>query len=145
MEQARAEFKEVQTEMTPERAAEVMGQAKAVSIYLDAVETWAHGQMDKGVQIPGFKLVYAYSNRAYCVDEAEILKRLKKLKVPKGEAFETKLKSPAQLEKVKGVGKEFVNAVCDRALKGTTVVPETDNRSAVVRQSAADEFANLKD
>jgi hypothetical protein len=143
IEQARTEFKDVEADMTPERAAEVMQKAKAVSIYIDAVESWAHGQMEKGVSVPGFKLVYAYANREYCVDEPELLKRLKKLKVAKADAFVTTLKSPAQLEKV--TGKEFVNAICDRALKGTTVVPETDNRPAVVRQTAADEFANVKD
>lgn len=141
IENAKKEFS-MDAEMTPERAAELMGVAKIVNSYLDAVGEWAHGQMEKGVSVPGFKLVHAFSNRAYCVEEPEILKRLKKLKVAKADAYVTTLKSPAQLEKV--TGKEFVNSVCDRALKGTTVVPLSDNRPAVERKTAADEFANVE-
>jgi hypothetical protein len=141
IENAKKEFS-MDAEMTPERAAELMGIAKIVNSYLDAVGEWAHGQMEKGVTVPGFKLVHAFSNRAYCVEESEILKRLKKLKVAKSDAYVTTLKSPAQLEKV--TGKEFVNSVCDRALKGTTVVPLSDNRPAVDRKTAADEFANVE-
>lgn len=142
LEIAKQEFADVQQTLTPEAAADLMEKAGAVESFLEAVKQWAHGQLDKGVPVPGFKLVHAFANRAYCVEESEILKRLKKLKVAKADAFVTSLKTPAQLEKV--TGKEFVNSICDRALKGTTVVPESDKRPAVVRQSARDEFANLE-
>lgn len=147
VETAKAEFADAGTgaisaDMTPDKAAELLSVSSVISDYLDSIRQWAHGQMDKGVPIPGFKLVHAFANRAWSVDEETILKGLKRLKIQKKDAFETKLKSPAQLEKV--AGKEFVNSVTERALKGTTVVPESDNRPAVVRQSARDEFANLE-
>lgn len=142
LDQAKAEFNE--SGMTPERAAEVMEAAKPISMYLKAVEEWAHGQMDKGLQVPRFKLVNRYGNRRYSVDEDAVLKSCRRKKLGKKQVTETKLLSPAQLEKVVK-DKNFVNSLCERPLLGTTVVPESDKRPAVERQTAADEFASSGD
>jgi hypothetical protein len=137
LEQARAEFDE--SDMTPERAAEVMESAKPIGMYLKAVQDWAHSRMDKGASVPRYKLVNRFGNRRYAVDEDTVVKRCKSKKFGKKQITETKLLSPAQLEKV--TGKDFVNSLCERPLLGTTVAPASDRRPAVVRQSAADEFA----
>ncbi|MEM6471703.1 MAG: DUF2800 domain-containing protein [Planctomycetota bacterium] len=133
---AKEEFDE--SELTPEVAAEVLSRRSAIKTYLDAVEKWSHGQLDKGESVPGYKLVNTYGNRRYRVSEDEIVRKCRNRKFGKKLIFKTELLSPAQLEKV--VGKELVADMVERPHKGTTVVPESDKREAVVRQSAADEF-----
>lgn len=125
--------------MTAERASELLGLRKAISAYLADVEQWVHGRLDKGLPVPGYKLVNTYGNRRYCISEEEVERRCKNRKFGKKQIYESRLLSPAQLEKV--VGKELVTSMVERPHSGTTVVPESDKRPAVTRQSAAEEFA----
>lgn len=140
VETARAEFKT--DEMTPERAAEILGLAPALTGYLGAVENWVHGQLDKGIPVPGFKLVATWSNRKYKVDESVVLKECRKVKLGKKDIYDSVLKSPAKLEKI--AGKPLVNRLVERVETGTTVVPESDKRPAVDRKTAAEEFAGIE-
>jgi len=135
---AKEEFAEA--DMTPEKAAEVLSMAPAIKTYVEAVTKWTHGQLDKGVAIPGYKLVQTYGNRRSRVDEELIVRRCRTKKFGKKLIYDTKLKSPAQLEKV--VGKELVEEFVEKPLRGTTVVPAADGRKAVDRKPAAEEFAN---
>lgn len=125
--------------MTPERAAELLSKKKAITGYLKAIDSYAHGRLDKGEPIPGYKLVNAFGNRRFCVDEEAIVRKCRSKKFGKKQIYKTELMSPAQLEKV--VGRELVNSLVERPLNGTTVVPETDKRPAVERLDAAEEFA----
>jgi hypothetical protein len=128
-------------EMNVAKAAQILQKRSAIEGYLDAIEKWIHGQLDKGVDVPGFKLVNRYGNRRYCVDEATVEKRCKSKGFGKKQIFETSLLSPAQLEKV--VGKDLIATLVERPHLGTTVVPSDDKREAVQRLNASDEFANL--
>jgi hypothetical protein len=125
--------------MTPKRAAEVLAKKTAIKSYLDAVDQWVHGQLDKGVEVPGYKLVNSYGNRRYAVDADTVEKRCKAKGFGKKQIYVTELMSPAQLEKV--VGKELITSLVERPHTGTTVVPVSDKREAVVRLSASDEFS----
>jgi hypothetical protein len=127
--------------MTAEKAAEILETSEAVTKYLEAVKQWVHGQLDKGLPVPGYKLVNTYTNRQYCFDEPTIEKRCKAKGFGKKQIYTTELLSPAQLEKV--VGKELISSLTERKLRGTTVVPESDRREAVERLTAADEFAGV--
>lgn len=124
--------------MTPEKAAELLEAESAISGYLKAVRQYVHGQLDKGVEVPGYKLTEAFGNRVYSFDDETIVKRCRSKKFGKKVIYESKLKSPAQLEKV--VGKELVASLTERPLKGTKVVSASSPGKAVQRQSAADEF-----
>lgn len=126
--------------MTPELAAEVLGKRTAINAYLNEVERWAHSQMDQGVSVPGYKLVDAFGNRRFAVDESEIVRRCRNRKFGKKQIYKTELLSPAQLEKV--VGKELVTSLVERPKKGTTIVPESDKRPAAVVSTVEDEFAD---
>lgn len=127
--------------MTSEKAAGILATSGAIAKYLEAVEQWVHGQLDKGFEVPGFKLVNTYTNREYCFDEPTIEKRCKSKGFGKKQIYKTEILSPAQLEKV--VGKELISSLTERKLKGTTVVPESDRREAVKRMTAAEEFAGV--
>ena len=140
---AKAEFSEV--EMTPETASELLSRQSAIKAFFDGIEQWVHGQLEKGVDVPGYKLVDRYGNRRYRADEDEIVRVCRNRKFGKKQIYKTELLSPAQLEKV--VGKELITSLVERPHLGTTVVPESDRREAVKRLTAADEFAeeNLED
>lgn len=128
--------------MTVENASKILDKRKSIEAFLDAVENWIHGQLDKGVEVPGYKLVQSLGNRRYAVDEATIEKKCRSKGFGKKQIYETSLLSPAQLEKL--VGKELIAQLTERPVKGTTVVPVSDKRPAVKRLTAADEFANLE-
>jgi len=139
---AKREFSEEESSgrMTPASAALLLSKEKAIVGYIKAVREWSHGQMEKGAEIPGFKLVNRFGNRKYRFPEEDLFRMLKNRKVPKKVSTETKILSPAALEKV--VDKTLVNTLCERALLGTTVVPESDRREAVTFQNAKEEFQN---
>ena len=134
---AKREFSEI--EMTPETASEILERRSAITAFFKGVEDWAHGQLEKGVEIPGYKLVDRYGNRRYAVDEETIVKKCRNRKFGKKQIYQTKLLSPAQLEKV--IGDELVTSLVERPHMGTAIVPESDRRKAVKRLTAADEFA----
>jgi hypothetical protein len=131
---AKAEF--AISSMTPERAAEILNLREPLKEFFEAVEQWAHGQMDKGISVPGYKLVDRFGNRRWAFAEDQIAKKLRKF--GKKQIYQTELLSPAQMEEV--VGKELVSALVERPNLGTTLVPESDRREAVKRLTAADEF-----
>lgn len=135
---AKREFAEV--EMTPETAAKILDQSTAITTFLDGIESWVHGQLEKGVDVPGYKLVDRYGHRRYSADEDKIVRFCRNKGFGKKQIYQTELLSPAQLEKV--VGKELINSLVERPHLGTTVVPESDRRKAVKRLTAAEEFAN---
>ncbi|QEF98179.1 PD-(D/E)XK nuclease superfamily protein [Stieleria maiorica] len=129
-------------QMTPDKAAEVLAMRKAVKTYIEGVEAWVKGRLELGDSIPGYKLVDTYHNRKYAIDENEIVRRCRNKKFGKKQIYETRLMSPAQLEKV--VGKELVTGMVERPHKGTTVVPESDRRKAVERKPASEEFESCE-
>lgn len=137
---AQADFAE--DSMTGEKAAEVLNHRTAVKSYLEAVEKWTRNRMEFGEDVPGYKLVDVYGNRRWAVDEDEILKRCRRAKLGKKKIYESRLLSPAQLEKV--AGKELVAEMVERPHKGVTVVPESDRRPAVKRTSAEEEFEGFE-
>lgn len=136
---AQREFKA--PEMDPETAAKILSQKDAIKTFMDAVEEWAHGQMEKGIEVPGFKLVNIYGNRRYSVDDKVIERKCKSAGFGKKQIYKSTILSPAQLEKV--VGKDLVTSLVERPHTGTTVVPVSDKREAVKRLSASDEFSNI--
>lgn len=138
---AKQEFSQIG--MTPETAAEILSKRSAVVAYFDHVYKWAHGQAEKGVEIPGHKLVTRIGNRRWVVPAEEVEKRCRRCKIGKKLIYKTELLSPAQLEKV--AGKDVVDALTERPVLGTSLVPDTDKRPEVKRLTAADEFANLED
>lgn len=134
---AQSEFDE--SDMTTERASEVMQMAASIQSYLTAVQSWVHSRMEKGESVPGYKLVNRYGNRRYAFDEETIARKCRSRKFGKRAIYKMELLSPAQLEKV--VGKEFIASLVERPHTGTTVVPESDRREAVQVLNAADEFS----
>jgi hypothetical protein len=93
-----------------------------------SVETAALGWLQKGEGLPGFKLVRKKTNRAW-IDEDAVKTKLQELKIPPKEYYtEPKLKGPAQIEKIKAVGKKVVAEMVFKPEGGLTVAPDCDPR-----------------
>jgi len=139
---AKEEFKE--DGLTIEQATKLIELRKPMESYLNEVYAWLHGQMEKGVEVPGMKLVQSYGNRRWAVSDDEVIERVKKIKrIAQDKLFNHTLKSPAQMEKV--VDKKALEPIIERPVKGTTVVPDYDKRPAVERSTAKQEFENYGD
>lgn len=113
-------------DLAPEQISEVLKRASQLSAWVDSVQSYALDFAERGGKIPGLKLVPTYGRRRW-IDEDLVT-----LSLPKGEAhkaFETKLKSPAKLEKI--FGKQFVANKTIVATTGKVLVPEDDPREAL--------------
>jgi hypothetical protein len=120
-------------------------------IIADRVEEWAkeirsmaQQALENGIVIPGFKLVPKRPTRQWVNDEGA-LEALKEMGLELDELTETKLRSPAQLEKVLkkhklDLPKDHVVAVST----GNTIAPESDPRPAVLQLGKHIRAATLK-
>jgi hypothetical protein len=128
--------------MTNEKASEILALKSALKGYMDSIEKWVHSRLDKGECVPGFKLVETFGNRRYAVGEDEVVRKCRSRKFGKKQIYESKLLSPAQLEKI--VGKELTASLVERPRTGTTVAPESDRRKAVERSTPSIEFEDCE-
>lgn len=106
--------------------------------WIRSLRAYAQSQLETGEAVPGWKLVNKRATRVW-VDHNKVKDWAKKAGLENDEIFESKLKSPAQLEKVvgkKNLPEELVTAVSS----GYTLAPESDKRQAV-DLSAGSEFA----
>ena len=92
----------------------------------------------RGELIKGFKLVKAKSNRIW-KSEATVLRDFKKKYGT--ELYTSKIKTPAQMEKISNETNEFLKYI-EKPDKGLTLVSEEDPRLAV-KASAADDFKTV--
>jgi len=122
-------------DMLPEKLVEVMKFAPDLKTWLKSVEEEAFRQAERGVSIPGYKLVKRLGNRVW-KDEANSAQKL--LEVFGDQVLQKpRLKSPAQLEALK-ISKQLVATMTDRPEKGLTLVENDDKRDAVAPPLAID-------
>lgn len=116
-------------ELTHEQVARYLDLTERAKIVAKAVSETAFARMSQGHAIPGWKLAQARANRVW-KDDAESA-----LKEKFGdEAFETKLKSPAQIEAMPE-GKKLTDRYAFKPDAGLTVVRATDARASVSRDT----------
>ncbi len=134
--------------MTPEKIAQIMLAAPLVRQMIEAVEEEALRRLKAGQAIPGLKVVHGRGSRSWALPEDEMADKLIKMGIPKSAVYETKLVTPAKVEKLKWeatkAGEKIVKQLSERQLKTLdteyvskvagklTVVPESDSRPAVV-------------
>lgn len=121
--------------LLPVQISDAMALADKVESWAKAVRKSAHNLLEKGIEVDGYKLVNKRATRVWNDVEAveKKVKLARKLKV--SDAYDSKLKSPAQLEKVvASLGldwddyQEFISSVSS----GTTLASVHDKREAVV-------------
>lgn len=118
--------------------------------HLNDLEKWigevrklAQKHMEAGGKVEGFKLVNKRPTRMW-TDPEKVEKMIIK-GLPKPDKYETKLKSPAQMEKTlkqKGVDPDIIADYIASVSSGLTIAPESDNREAALPPEA---LKRLKD
>ena len=107
-------------------------QADTIESYIKDLRTLATQMLEHGVRVPGFKLVAKRGTRQWtsedAVDAWVDANGLTK------EAYESKLRSPAQMEKVlKKYKKELPSELVVSISSGSTLAADSDSRPAVLQ------------
>ena len=89
------------TSMTDEQIVRVLEAAPLMRQLIEGCEKEAQRRLERGTPIGGLKLVNGKGARSWRLTEGEMAERLVKMGIPKGEVYETKLVSPAKVEKLK--------------------------------------------
>jgi len=107
-------------------------QADTIESYIKDLRALAMQMLENGQTVPGFKLVAKRGTRQWVSEDAvEAFVDTNNLS---DEAYDRKLKSPAQLEKiVKKLGKELPSELVVSISSGSTLAPESDSRPAVLQ------------
>ena len=134
--------------MRNEQLAQILEAAPLVRQLIQNAEEEVLSRLQRGIKVPGFKLVNGRGSRSWSLPDDEMAQRLIKMGIPKGEVYETKLISVAKAEKLKWkakkAGEEVVKQLTKRQLDTLdkdyvthmsgkiTVAPESDSRPAIV-------------
>lgn len=125
--------------LAPHEVAEVLKMEPLISLWLKRVKDQAFTSLMNDEEIPGFKLVEGKLGNRKWSDELKVAEALKAAGYAQEDITETKLLSPAQMDKAVGKKKvaELLDGLIDRAPGAPTVVPESDNRPAYNRLAEA--------
>lgn len=130
--------------LAPHEVAEVLAMEPLVTLWLKRVKAQALTTLLDGGEVPGWKVVEGKMGNRKWSDELRVADTLQAAGYNKEEYTETKLLSPAAMDKALGKKKaaELLDGLIDRAPGAPTIVPETDKRPVYNR---ADDFDNLED
>jgi hypothetical protein len=110
-----------------------LSQADMIEDYIKDLRALATQMLENGQPVPGFKLVAKRGTRQWA-DEDKVVKWADKNKLDIADVWESKLKSPAQLEKVLKKNKiELPSELVVSVSSGSTLAPESDSRPAVLQ------------
>jgi hypothetical protein len=116
---------------------ENLDRALNLESWIADVKKFAHEQLELGAVVEGFKLVNKRASRKWGADAEANLRKYRKLKI--SEVVETKLLSPAKMEKVfKAKKLDFarMDAYITKTSTGTTLARAEDPRDGVMSASA---------
>jgi hypothetical protein len=110
----------------PGQVARALKIAPLAEEWAKAVHGLAQNMLERGIKIPGYKLIRRNSHRRWLdpvTTEAELKDRALH------DAFDTRLKSPAQVERI--AGKKWVAERVERPEGALGIAPESDHREPV--------------
>lgn len=127
--------------LAPHEVAEALQMEPLISLWLKRVKAQAMDTMMDGGEVPGFKLVEGKLGNRKWTDELQVADVLQKEGYSAEDYTETKLLSPAALDKAIGKKKaaELLAGYVDRAPGAPTIAPETDKRPVYNRLAVAQE------
>ena len=125
--------------LAPHEVAEVLQMEPLVNLWLKRVHDQALTSMLNGQQIPGYKVVEGRPGNRKWTDDMQVLQVLTEAGYEPGDVTETKLLSPAAMEKAIGKKKaaELLSAHVERAAGSPTIAPESDKRKPFDRLAEA--------
>lgn len=125
-------------ELTPEQIALILKNIDGVANWAKGLEARGQELLEKGVNVPEFKLVAGRSLRKW-IDEETASKALVH-KLTKKKAFTEKLISVAQAEKLLGKDSKILKDHAFKPEGKPTIAHESDKREAIVVKGIADGF-----
>ena len=118
-------------DLKPDLIATYLQQADILEDWIKGLRELAHQMLESDVVVPGYKLVAKRAIRQWA-NEKDVVSWATDNNVPSDEIFDTKIKSPAAIEKIVGKNKipqDLVIAVSS----GSTLAQESDPRPAVLQ------------
>lgn len=129
--------------LAPHELAEALSMEPLVSLWLRKVKAQALDSMMHGAEVPGWKVVEGRPGNRKWTDEVKVAEAMDNAGYGPGEYTETKLKSPAALDKLLGKKKaaELLGDLTTREPGAPTIAPESDKRPAY---NPANDFDTLE-
>lgn len=124
---------------TPYELAEALQMEPLITLWLKRVKSQALTTLLDGGEVPGWKVVEGKPGNRKWRDELEVAQALQAEGYQLNDITETKLLSPAAMDKSIGKKKvaELLSDLIDRAPGAPTIVPESDKRKAYDRMAEA--------
>ena len=118
--------------LTPFEMAEVLQMEPLINLWLRRIKAQALDSMLNGTEIPGYKVVEGKLGNRKWSNEVDVFNVLTGAGYDRQDITETKLLSPAAMDKVLGKKKvaELLPRFIERAPGSPTLAPETDKRPA---------------
>lgn len=125
--------------LAPHEVAEVLAMEPLVTLWLKRVKAQALTTLLDGGEVPGYKVVEGKLGNRKWTDELQVLDALKQAGFKSEEVTETKLLSPAGMDKAIGKKKvaELLDSLIDRSPGAPTIVPASDKRPPLARLAEA--------
>lgn len=125
--------------LAPHEVAEVLKMEPLISLWLKKVKDQALTSLMNGEEVPGYKLVEGKLGNRKWSDELKVAEALKAAGYSLEDITETKLLSPAGMDKAVGKKKvaELLEGLIDRAPGAPTIAPESDKRPVYNRLAEA--------
>lgn len=117
----------------------VLKMAPVIDMWVRDCQAYAQHEYENGRPISDeYKLVRRRSNRKHRSEE-ESIQACREAGASEAEIFKpAKIKTPAQLEKIAGIGKTLVAKLTEQPLGQLTLVPASDSRQAVIMNPFGD-------
>ena len=125
--------------LAPHEVAEVLAMEPLVALWLKRVKAQALSTLMEGGEVPGWKVVEGKMGNRKWTDELQVAKKLLDSGYAKADFTETKLLSPAAMDKALGkkMVAELLDGMIDRSPGAPTVVPLNDKRPPLDRLAEA--------
>lgn len=125
--------------LAPHEVAEVLTMEPLISLWLKRVKAQALTTMLDGGEVPGWKVVEGKLGNRKWTNEAEVATKLRAAGYAQEDFTETKLLSPAGMDKALGKKKvaELLDGLIDRAPGSPTIAHATDKRPVYNRVAEA--------
>lgn len=120
--------------LSMEEIAELLPKMGQISKWCATIEEYAFNQAEKGIDVPGFKLVTGRSNRVWR-DEAAAAEALSLSGIPEAKLWKKKIIGITDAEKALGKSHPVFQEQCVKPEGKPTLVPEKDPRPAISQQA----------
>lgn len=111
---------------------EMLDKADVLEDWIKSARELAEQMLNASVPVPGYKIVNKRANRSWA-SEGIAKATLMGMGIPSKDLVETKMKSPAQVEKLLPKGDKIPAELVQQVSSGTTLAPESDPRPAVLQ------------